>query len=660
MKPTFLIPSLFLCASLHAQYLKPVVNANFGADAELIANSCKKDSVVASDDWFSDGTNSTITGAGTLIIDTTGAAAMAARYAIDPDFRKLSFYRSMRFPAYSLLLNRQLIDGVFLRDHHGSDSTAFTIGANKNGMSPADWSTPNAQTMSDISDIEDVFVHVRRSGNTSNHHLWLFGGVNIIGTTGNRYFDLEMYQTDISYDHASGKFINYGPDEGHTSWTFDTQGKVSSSGDVIFTLEYSTAALTSLEARIWVNKNDLSITPAAFDWVKDSQGKIVYDSASTSSQYVYAAIKPNTTGNFYSGVQSNAGTWSGPFKFIDASNNVLDNFTGVEFMEFSVNLTKLGLDSTTLWGNSACNFPFKRVLVKSRTSTSFSSELNDFVGPYPFFTVPRVDAQAETSMLCNTNGISKINVLNPYATSIYTWSTPDGNIINETQPTSIYVNKPGMYIVTQQLMNGCGAYARDTITVLNDPSCVVLDVKDIQLKVRLMEGKPLLEWTSAINDKTRYYEVQRSIDGKSYQTIYVQKNSEPGAVQKSYSYLDHKVPMETLKVSYRIKAIMSNEEFISSSILVPLAYSVKLTVYPNPAYQNVNVSIFSEKQQKAVATIVSAAGITVYQQDLSLKQGANVFTLTKNNSWTPGLYIVRITSAEGIQWQKLVIQNDKP
>ena len=62
----------------------------------------------------------------------------------------------------------------------------------------------------------------------------MFGGISLDNTTGNRYFDFEMYQTDIYYDRPSAKFYGYGPDAGHTSWQFDAAGNILQPGDIIF------------------------------------------------------------------------------------------------------------------------------------------------------------------------------------------------------------------------------------------------------------------------------------------------------------------------------------------------------------------------------------------------------------------------------------------
>ena len=68
----------------------------------------------------------------------------------------------MKQAPYSIVNNRLLIDAVFHRDFHGSDSTVFAAGSSKNGMSPVNWSCPVAQNVPDKNDILDAFVHVSR------------------------------------------------------------------------------------------------------------------------------------------------------------------------------------------------------------------------------------------------------------------------------------------------------------------------------------------------------------------------------------------------------------------------------------------------------------------------------------------------------------------
>ena len=133
-------------------------------------------------------------------------------------------------------------------------------------MSPAPW-TGGVQGIPDKNDILDMYVHVRRAGPNTTDSLWMFGGISLDNTTGNRYFDFEMYQTDIYYDRASAKFYGYGPDAGHTSWKFDAAGNIITPGDIIFSGEFQSGTLTKIEARIWVKKTDWqTVVPTAFNW----------------------------------------------------------------------------------------------------------------------------------------------------------------------------------------------------------------------------------------------------------------------------------------------------------------------------------------------------------------------------------------------------------
>src|SRR5215203_3390527 len=469
---SFFIVLFSLTAS--AQITTPVVKANFGVDADLKARMLSGN-LTAGDDWYTfPGTSGTVAN-GTFVIDTTGAAGVLAGYASDVSpfpKRMASIYRTMSRPAFTVVNNRLWLDALFVRDYHGNDSTVFTAGADKNGQSPANWSG-GIQGIPDKNDILDMYMHVRRSGPTTSDSLWFFGGLSLDNTTGNRYFDFEMYQTDIYYDRTSRQFYGYGPDAGHTSWQFDAAGNITVPGDIIFSAEYQSASLTSLEARIWVNRSALSITPASFDWTGS------FDGASSGATYGYANIRPKTAGTYYTGLQCGNNTWAGPFAIVLQDESVATDYVAKQFVEFSVNLTKLGLDPVTLLGGNSCGMPFRRVLVKTRSSASFTAELKDFVGPFDFFLAPRVQAETQTPYICNQSSIGEVNVTNPVATSIYTWTTADGNIISTPTGPTIYVDKPGTYIVTQYLQEGCTAYATDTIQFFALAFCHVLSANHV-------------------------------------------------------------------------------------------------------------------------------------------------------------------------------------
>jgi hypothetical protein len=654
MKTSLLSFFIILTLTSSAQITTPIVKAGFGVDADLkgrIVNGALQ----TSDDWYMfPGTAGTASN-GTQVIDTTGAAAILAGYASDvsPFPRRMtSFFRGMSRPSYSIINNRLWLDALFVRDYHGNDTTVFTSGADKNGMSPAFWSG-GIQGIPDKNDILDMFMHVRRAGPNVTDSLWFFGGLSLDQVTGNRYFDFELYQTDINYDRVSAKWYGYGPDEGHTSWQFDAAGNITRPGDIIFSAEYQSSSLTNIEARIWIDRASLSITPSGFNW----SGQ--FDGANTGSQFGYASILPITTGAFYTGLQCGNNEWPGAFNVVLQNNTVATKYTANQFMEFSVNLTKLGLDPVTVFGSDVCGTPFNRLVVKTRASASFTAELKDFVAPIDLFLAPRADIVANVPILCATQSVSDIWVQNPSGSSSYSWTTADGHIVGSSTGTGITVDAPGTYVVTQRLSAGCNPYAYDTVSITYSTGCTVMESSITSFKGVISDNKSQLNWTTNANNGTDYFEVERSLDGRNFTTIAkVLTRSSDNSIG-DYVFREDISEFKTAYVFYRLKIKMSAKFIVYSTILrlnLPLARN-EVLMYPNPAKDQVQLALSSDKKQQVKMMVYDFMGVLLQTKDLSVKQGTSVFSIN-TNQWKPGGYMIQLVTETGTINKKLLIQAD--
>ena len=652
MKTTlrFLVMFLLFTRFTQAQITTPIIKANFGVDGELRSNYFYSFPQSGNDDWFRfPGTP----GSGDFVIDTTGAVNMVARYAVDPAFRRLPFFRTMRYPPYSLMNNKRIIDAVFIRDYHGDDSTVYSSG-NKNGMSPQFWDCPVSQSVPDKNEILDMFVHVRREGPGPTDSLWMFGGLSIENTTGDRYFDFEMYQTDIYYDRASRKFYGYGPDLGHTSWQFNASGDITVPGDIIFTAEYSTSSLTNVEARIWVDKSALLFTPQDFDWTGS------FDGASNSSQFGYAGIKPKTAGPFYTGLTSLNNTWAGPFSLIRSDNSLVTTYTTNQFMEFSINLSKIGLDPVNLLGGNSCGMPFRRILVKSRASTSFTAELKDFVGPFDFFLAPRAEIAADILFFCGSPfGVSQISVTNPVSTSVYTWSTPNGNIVSTSADgSSITATAAGTYIVTQQLQSGCSTYATDTITITYDAFCTLLPANLLDFRAAASNDKATVSWKISGNEAVKNFTVERSADGIHYLPVAgVLPLEDPTST--SYSINNDISGLNVPVIYYRLKTTdINGSTKISKTVSVMLRTSLamKAVISPNPVKDVLRINIYSPVEKNIQLFIYDATGQLLYKTESRLAKGTNLVSIDNFNNWAKGIYPVKLVAGNEIITDRLIKQ----
>ncbi|MBA2745342.1 MAG: T9SS type A sorting domain-containing protein, partial [Flavisolibacter sp.] len=601
------------------------------------------------DDWFNNGT----AGTGQFVIDTTGAASMMANWLANPASRKLPFYRTMRVPQFSTVNNRVWIDAVYIRDYNGQaggDSTAF-VTSNKNGDSPGFW-TGGITSVLDKNDIAEMMIHVRRAGPSRIDSLWFMGGLSLQGTTGNRYFDFELYQTDIFYSRTTGQFTNYGPDMGHTTWEFDQAGNITKPGDVIFSAEYSSSSLTMVQARIWVNKQSLAMTPAGFDWAGE------FDGASNSSQFGYASIRPKTQGAYYTGLQSGNNTWAGPFGFVDNGNNIITTYSARQFMEFSVNLSKLGLDPISLLGGDACGLPFRRILVKTRTSTSFTSELKDFIGPFDFFQTPPVEAVADVPLYCGVIGVSELNVTNPSNASVYTWSTSDGNIVSDSVGPHITVNMPGTYIVKQQLLDGCNSHAYDTIVIVFDANCVPMDHRISKFRGIVNDGKSQLSWTTNANQQTNYFDLQRSVNGIDFETVSRMYGEPEGNNFKEFHLKDDFSSVNSKFLYYRIRIrMMAGNTTYTQTIKLNIPRELEVKIYPNPVGNQLQLNIPAEKTGEGRIMVYDASGALLRGTGFTLKEGNNIFQM--DVSWLkPGFYLLHVIKDNQMVWKKFIVNRN--
>jgi hypothetical protein len=649
-----LLLSLFLFTTLINQTLTAQqIKARFGVDGDLRANFFNNFLQVGNDDWFS---NNVIVGPGVgdFVIDTTGAAGILSRYTSQPATRNYPFFRNMRYPQFHVLNGMLLIDGIFIRDHHGDDSTIFASGSNKNGMNPNTWTTPVAQSVPDKNEILDMFMHVRRDGDgtQTDDSLWLFGGVSIENTTGDRYFDFEMYQTDIYYDKPNLNFKGYGPDDGHTSWKFDASGNILSAGDIILTAEFGTG-LRMVEARIWVHKDALLLTPTAFNWV-GTPGSYVFDGAINGATYGYAAIQPKAGGIFYNGLTSRNNTWAGPFKLVLGSQAVVDNYTADQFMEFSVNLSKLGLDPLVREGD-VCGLPFRRILVKSRASTSFTAALKDFVGPFSFFRAPSAEIETDFPVLCPA-GVAEVYVTNPLTTSVYNWTTIGGNIVGPTSGDRITASTAGTYIVSQTLMDSCGTvYATDTVTITQYAACDVLAGKPYNFNARLQSKSGMVSWNSDSEEGIAYFQVERSANGIDYTSVGGRISPRSSG---AYSEQDDLVNFRSTEVFYRLKYVGSGGQvFYTNAIRLFIRRNngFELIVSPNPATNIFRINFTSDRNQIAEINVTNSIGSVVYRSIEQVHTGINEWMVTEAAKWSPGQYVIQCKVGDEIFRKRIVV-----
>jgi hypothetical protein len=342
-----------------------------------------------------------------------------------------------------------------------------------------------------------------------------------------------------------------------------------------------------------------------------------------------------------------------------SDNTVAADYRARQFMEFSVNLSKLGLDPLVN-GNDPCILPFRRILIKSRASTSFNAELKDFVGPFSFFRAPMAQASADIPLYCGISGVSTITVNNPIYTSLYTWHTFDGNIVSDTVGPEITVNQAGSYIVRQELLDSCGTtYATDTVVVVLDPFCAPLKSDLVNFTCSQQGEICLLNWNTTHNGAIRYFDLERSTGNNLFEQVQrITASKEEG--NSVYQFADNISNQQTASLLfYRIKITDNNGNIrYSKTIGVSVGNIIKpsMQLFSNPVRALPQLIVKNTKDEQGYISVVDQRGRLIKKYTASLKKGINVIGLDGIENNPTGIYIIQLGISNHVLTEKMILQ----
>ncbi|HVY73547.1 MAG TPA: hypothetical protein VG890_01890 [Puia sp.] len=455
----FLLP---ICG--FAQLTNGGINAFFGIDGDTRNNYVKYGPLtgfIASDDWFSSSPS------GKNVIDTSNAAYYSNLLQTGAN---IGFNKRMSVPLYSKLNGKLWLDAVYGRDYIATsplfDSTAFTIAA-KNGDDPGNW-VGGTTNFPDKDDLTDVYAHMRRDGTDVHDSLWLFTGVATVGTSGSKYFDIELYKKNFSYNATTGAFTSAGTDAGHTQWIFNASGDIIQTGDMIIAVNFTPGTAPVVDVRIWVSQATFAgIVPSHFNFGPN------FDGATPAFGYASILSKTGTTafGSGISNYSANAAqdtTYATPWGTEQATKIWGTQYQSLQLIEVGLNLTRIGVDPAlySALGLSPCESLFSDIFFKSRASNSFVSQMHDFVTPLEFLREPVMDFSLQSDTLRCNKSVGTIQITNNTTIGYYNWQTTNGNISGSNADSSqINMDKPGTYIVSASPAEGCPATRTETVVI---------------------------------------------------------------------------------------------------------------------------------------------------------------------------------------------------
>lgn len=157
----------------------------------------------------------------------------------------------------------------------------------------------------------------------------------------------------------------------------------------------------------------------------------------------------------------------------------------------------------------------------------------------------------------------------------------------------------------------------------------------------------LLKWTTASEQNTSHFDIQRGTDGNAYSSVGVIPAAGNSTQPLNYQFTDV-LPVSTTSTWY-YRLLMTDEDGL-------LTYSPVLTVgaanpsafmmnaYPNPFSSGVTLSIQSPQPDNALILVADMSGRILLTERLPLQQGANLVPLPLG-SLAKGAYTLSVSTA---------------
>ncbi|UQD56370.1 hypothetical protein [Flavobacterium sp. K5-23] len=436
---TLLLLGLGFSSNSYGQFVgSSAVKAGFGVDGDAYANLVQFGNLdppppiphpltplTGTDDWFKivvpTPPPSPFNGSGLGVIEQSltgvvGNPTFDIVAAINAN-SNTSFVKRQSFPPLSFvpgldkdnnIVDYLWIDAVYGRDGNSAqgnkDSSIFTSTADKNSDNPNTW-VLGSGSVPQKDDIIDVMAHLRGVGEpdeakgTPFSTLWAFAAATLRETSGSKHIDFEFFRTLVTINQEGTQFVNTGTKDpitglytegGRTAFTFNDNGTVDVPGSIIVSIDYENGGTKAdVRIRVWMEEsvfNSVNSLPLArpFNVVP---GTFVKGEGSGNFGYGRIEAKDQDT-NIFGRVNAEGSTLATPWGTLFGEKATFSNeYQSFQHVEIGINLSAFGLDKRG--SENPCENILGSLLVKTRSSAggqsdSFTSELKDFAGPFPF------------------------------------------------------------------------------------------------------------------------------------------------------------------------------------------------------------------------------------------------------------------------------------
>jgi Secretion system C-terminal sorting domain len=171
-----------------------------------------------------------------------------------------------------------------------------------------------------------------------------------------------------------------------------------------------------------------------------------------------------------------------------------------------------------------------------------------------------------------------------------------------------------------------------------------------------------VKWSTASEQNTDHFVLERSLDNNSYtaigNTVAAAGNS---SSKKEYQQPDNISSLtQNTVIYYRVKLVdIDGKSKYSNVVVLRLSQKPGVTIWPNPFQSSITISITTEKATTIDINLIDVGGRTIRQSSQSVEKGITRVSIDGLEQLPAGVYLVEINDKKaGTTYQK-VLKNDK-
>ena len=119
-----------------------------------------------------------------------------------------------------------------------------------------------------------------------------------------------------------------------------------------------------------------------------------------------------------------------------------------------------------------------------------------------------------------------------------------------------------LFVYTVQAAPGKTFFYKNGISAVNNLTFFTKSINDIPLKTGWVKKQVAISWQTTTESNISYFEIQRSFNGKDYETINTISACGKSNNVSAYSFVDSKNENRRGQSYYRLKAVFANGEAI--------------------------------------------------------------------------------------------------